>query len=169
MPDTAAPTTALLDHLSERVVTAAANSTQETRTDPHSAEYPRDFFDIIDIAADDVAEREFMFGVQQMFGCKVRAVTREGQRRYLIAGHAFQRSAMWVVMESCHRLVADYLDTLDDAGRRQFWATLAASAARTETGRNLSRDNRAVYRYAAESMNDTHGPARTLPRATIED
>lgn len=169
MPATAAPTTALLDHLVERVVTAAANSTQETRSDPHSAEFPRDYFAIIDIAADDVAEREFMFGVQQMFGCKVRAITRDGQRRYLIAGHAFQRSAMWVAMESCHRLVSDYLDGLDEAGRGQFWATLAARAVSTDTGRTMLRRNAVVYRYAAESMNDTHGPARTLPRATIED
>lgn len=169
MPATDAPTTALLDHLAERVVTAAANSTQEAQTDPHSAEFPRDFFDIIDIAADDVAEREFLFGVQQMFGCKVRAVTRDGHRRYLIAGHAFQRSAMWGVMEACHRLVSDSLDTLDDTGRRQFWATLAARAVSTATGRDLSRHNATVYRYAAESMNDTHGPARTLPRITIED
>lgn len=122
-------------------------------------------------AAEPTAEaretREFLFAIQEMFGCKVRCVRAgEGERRFLVVGNDGQREALIETLDSFKVYAAPLLTDLDTEQRREFWATLGALVASTDDAEALIEDNRDNYADACTMMRDSYGAARTLNRAS---
>lgn len=117
---------------------------------------------------DDAREtREFVFAVQQMFGCKVRCIrTSESVRRFLVVGNNGQREALIETLESFKIYAGPLLGDLDSDQRREFWATLGLMVASTDDAEVLIEDNRGNYADACAKMTDWYGSARTLNRAS---
>lgn len=112
--------------------------------------------------------REFVFAVQQIFGCKVRARrSDDGERHYLVVGYTEQRHALMDTLASFREYAASALVDLDTSQRREFWATLGALIAQTPESVALISDNAEHYATSSSIMRDAYGVTRTLSRAEV--
>lgn len=110
--------------------------------------------------------REFLFAVQEMFGCKVRCVRTNNDflRRFIIAGNVAQRTALLETLDAFIEFSAPRLNSLSSTERSEFWATLGEMIAASDDAEVLIEDNRANYVTACAMMINLHGNARNLTR-----
>lgn len=112
--------------------------------------------------------REFLFAVQEMFGCKVRCVrSGDTERRFIIAGNVYQRDAMVETLDALVEYATPLLNDLTSDERREFWATLGSLVAASDDAEALIEQNRPIYALACTSMTASHGTARALRRAPV--
>ena len=115
--------------------------------------------------------REFMFGIQRLYGVRTRVCQRgDGSRYYRVAGtrqqvRAFQRVCI-LVDAAAGDFTTDAYENMTSDQRKTFWATLAAlivdsiPAADTLITANITR-----YQAATAHLRRVYGPARNLTRA----
>jgi hypothetical protein len=152
------------------VAREAQRSLTTTEADPA---YQVDIDALMDVqtyASESVAEaretREFLFAVQEMFGCKVRCVRNgDTERRFVIAGNVYQRNALLETLDALVDYASPLLSDLSSDERREFWATLGSMVSTTDDAEALIEHNRPSYAAACTAMVTTHGPARVLRRA----
>jgi hypothetical protein len=112
-----------------------------------------------------VAQREFLFRVQRLFGVRVRSGRTDGAAWLRISGTPRQRvafeEACFAIRDEAEPLLAD----MSMPQRREFWATLGELCAASDRADTLTSLNAARFESATDLALTVWGPARTLPRA----
>lgn len=157
------------------VARQARQSLTSTEADPEFQIDSSVLMDVQTYATESAAEaretREFLFAVQEMFGCKVRCVRAGGadstERRFIIAGTEYQRTALLETLDALVEYAAPLLSDLSSNERREFWATLGALIASSDDAEVLIVQNRPIYADACAAMVAAFGSARALSRASV--
>jgi hypothetical protein len=112
-----------------------------------------------------VAQREFLFRIQRLFGVRVRSGRTDGAAWLRISGTPRQRvafeEACFAIRDEAEPLLAD----MSMPQRREFWATLGELCAASDRADTLTSLNAARFESATDLALTVWGPARTLPRA----
>lgn len=151
------------------VVARQARQALNALTDEENLLNPEALLDAQMFDAPDAEEtRDFVFAVQQIFGCKVRARRNDvGERHYLVVGYTEQRHALMDTLAAFREYTINAVADLDSTQRREFWATLGALIAQTPESEALINDNAEHYASSCSIMRAGYGAARTLTRAEV--
>lgn len=145
------------------VVALVANGALTSGLDPHSDAAA--LCDYATLAHDDRrAFREFLFEVARMFGVRVRSVTEDGTRLFVLGGARQQVLALARVIDVFRDAAAPITADLTSDEQSQFWATVAALVTGTAEAQSLIEVNADAYEAATRYLVQTRGPARNLTR-----